>query len=167
MSLEELIACGAKTIFEVGLCGGLQAFLEPGDIVAVTEAIRDEGTSHHYLPSKARVESSDGLRENLINHLNEQRIDHHVGRVWSTDGVYRETYKKFRKFRNAGILGVNMETSAIYAVAQYRGVDAASAQVISDILSETEWQQHFFSHQSVTKNTEMLVQSVLETLSKD
>ena len=86
--------------------------------------------------------------------------------VWSTDGVYRETLEKFRKFKNTGVLGVDMETSAIFAVAQYRGVEAASAQVISDILSETEWQTYFFGHQSVTKNTEILVQTVLETLSK-
>jgi len=114
MTLEELIACGAKKIFEVGLSGGLQTYLEPGDIIVVTEAIRDEGTSYHYLPPNVKVESSIRLRNKLIKHLTEKKIGYFVGPVWSTDGVYRETRGKFRKFKSAGVLGVNMETSAIF-----------------------------------------------------
>lgn len=138
MTLEEVIACGAKTIFEVGLSGGLQAFLQPGDIIVATKAIRDEGTSYHYLPPEVKVESSTRLRERLVKHLNEKNIKHFVGPVWSTDGVYRETRSKFRKFKNAGTLVVNMETSPIFAVAKCRNVEVASAQVISDILTETD-----------------------------
>ncbi|MCW3982271.1 MAG: nucleoside phosphorylase [Candidatus Bathyarchaeota archaeon] len=167
MTLEELIACGARTIFEVGMCGGLQAFLQPGDIVIPTEAIRDEGTSYHYLPSEDIADSSEHLRRNLIKQLNAGRIPHHVGRIWSTDGVYRETRAKFRRFRDSGVLGVNMETSAIFAVAEYRNVEAASAQVVSDILTEREWQIHFFSHQNVRKNLGVLTKAVLETLSQN
>jgi uridine phosphorylase len=163
MSLEELIACGAKTIFEVGMCGGLQSFIQPGDVIVVTEAIRDEGTSFHYLPREIKVESSIQLRRNLIDHLTIEGIDHHVGGVWSTDGVYRETCEKFRQFRDAGVLGVDMETSAIFAVAKYRGVKAASAQVVSDILSESEWQTQF-QHQTVRDNTKTLIKLVLDTL---
>jgi len=165
MTLEELIACGVKTIFEIGMCGGLQPFLQPGEIVVVTEAIRDEGTSHHYIQSGDAVKSSERLRSNLVKTLNEERINHHVGRVWTTDGVYRETQEKFHKFRKAGVLGVNMETSAIFTVGKYRGVEVASAQIISDILTEGEWQTHFH-HPSVTENVEELVRIVLETLTQ-
>ncbi|RSN73298.1 phosphorylase family protein [Candidatus Methanodesulfokora washburnensis] len=56
--LEEAIACGAKMIIEVGLAGGLQEFLKPADIIVVMEAVRDEGTSYHYLPPGVKVESS-------------------------------------------------------------------------------------------------------------
>ncbi|MDI6691155.1 MAG: nucleoside phosphorylase, partial [Candidatus Bathyarchaeota archaeon] len=164
-TLEEAIACGAKTIFEVGVSGGLQEFLKPADIVVATEAIRDEGTSHHYFPPEVKVESSPRLRETLIKCLNERKIKHFVGRVWSTDGVYRETLGKFRRFRNSGVLAVNMETSAIFAIAKYRKVEAASAQVISDILTEKGWLQAFYE-KSVRENAEVLLKAVLETLSK-
>jgi len=87
MTLEELIVCGAKTIFEVGVSGALQTFLKPSNIIVVTEAIRDEGTSYHYLPPKVKVESSPRLRSKLIKHLNERKIKHVVGPVWSTGGV--------------------------------------------------------------------------------
>jgi len=165
MTLEEVIACGAKTIFEVGLAGGLQSFLQPGDIVVVTEAIRDEGTSHHYLPPEVKVESSARLRNNLVKHLNEREIRHFVGPVWSTDGVYRETRGKFRRFRDGGVLAVDMETSAIFALAKFRNVEAASAQAISDVLTEKGWLQAF-EHQSVRESTKALLKSVLEALSE-
>jgi uridine phosphorylase len=165
MILEEAIACGAAKIFEVGLSGGLQESLKPADIVIVTEAIRDEGTSHHYFPPEVKVESSPRLKETLINCLNEGKVKYLVGSVWSTDGVYRETLGKFRKFRDSGILAVNMETSAIFAIAKYRNIEAASAQVISDILTEGGWLQAFYE-KSVRESTEVLLKAVLETLSK-
>jgi len=165
MTLEELIACGARTVFEVGASGGLQTFLQPSNIIVVTEAIRDEGTSYHYLPPNVKVESSPRLRSKLIKRLNEGKIKHFVGSVWSTDGVYRETRKKFFKFRDGGVLAVNMETSAIFAVAKYRNVEAASAQVVSDVLSETGWLQAF-GHEQVRENARLLVNAVLEVLSE-
>jgi uridine phosphorylase len=163
--LEEAIACGAKIIFEVGVSGGLQEFLKPADIIIVTEAIRDEGTSHHYFPPEVKVESSPQLRNTLIKCLNERKVKHHVGPVWSTDGVYRETLGKFRKFRDGGVLAVNMETSAIFAIAKYRNVEAASAQIISDVLTEKGWLQAFYE-KSVRESAEILLKAVLETLSK-
>jgi len=163
--LEEAIACDAKTIFEVGLSGGIQTFLQPSDIIIVTEAIRDEGTSHHYLPPEVKVESSARLRDKLIMYLNKKKIKHFIGPVWSTDGVYRETRGKFRKFKNTDVLAVNMETSAVFTVAKYTNVEAASAQVISDVLTENGWLQAF-GHQSVRENTEVLLKAVLEVLSK-
>jgi len=164
-TLEEAIACGAKTIFEVGVSGGLQTFLQPSDIIVVTEAIRDEGTSYHYLPPEVKVESSIQLRNGLIKHLNEKKIRHFVGPVWTTDGAYRETRGKFRRFKDSSVLAVDMETSAIFAVAKYRNVEAASALVISDILSENGWLQAF-EHQSVRESTEILLKAVLEVLSE-
>lgn len=164
-TLEEAIVCGAKTVFEVGLSGGLQTFLQPGDVVVVTDAIRDEGTSYHYFPPKVKVEASAQLRNRLVKRLEKRKTRHSVGSVWSTDGVYRETRDKFRRFKDSGVLAVNMETSAIFAVAKYRNVEAASAQVISDILSENGWLQAFHD-QSVRENTEALLKAILETLAE-
>jgi uridine phosphorylase len=165
MFLEEFIACGAKTIFEVGVAGGLQLYLHPGDIIVVTEAFRDEGTSHQYFPPDVKVESSKNLRESLTKYLEQRELRHFVGPVWSTDGVYRETISKFQRFREAGALAVNMETSAIFAVAKYRNVKAASAHVISDILSEQGWLQAFETR-AVRENTEALLKAVFTVLSE-
>jgi uridine phosphorylase len=165
MTLEEVIACGAKTVFEVGSSGGLQTFIKPGDIVVATEAIRDEGTSYHYLPAETKVESSKRLRNKMVKRLNERTIKHFIGPVWSTDGVYRETRGKFLKFRDAGVLAVNMETSAIFAIANYRGVEAASVQVISDVLTETGWLQAF-GQKRFREKVKTLIEIAIEVLSE-
>jgi uridine phosphorylase len=164
-TLEEAIACGARTVFEVGVSGGIQSHLQPSDIVIITKAIRDEGTSHHYLPPRVEVESDTVLRDKLIQHLNKKRVRHFVGPVWSTDGPYRETRGKLRKFRDSGVMAVDMETSAVFAVAKYRKVRAASAQVISDVLTENGWELAF-GHQSVAQRTETLLRNVLEVISE-
>jgi uridine phosphorylase len=164
-TFEEAIVCGAKAVFEVGLSGGLQTFLQPGNVVVVTEAIRDEGTSYHYFPPKVKMQASAQLRKKLVKRLGKRKTRHFIGSVWSTDGVYRETREKFRRFRDSGVLAVNMETSAIFAVAKYRNVQAASTQVISDVFSENGWLQAFH-HQSVRKNTKALLKAVLETLAE-
>jgi len=162
-TLEEAIECGARTIFEVGVSGGIQPYFQPGDIVVVTKAIRDEGTSHHYLPPEVEVEADIPLRDELTERLRTKGIRHFVGPVWSTDGAYRETRGKLRKFRDSGVLAVNMETSAIFAIAKYRAVRAASAQVISDVLTEEGWKLAF-GHPSIRESIEAVLRNILETV---
>jgi uridine phosphorylase len=164
-TLEEVIACGAKKIVEIGLSGGLQQFLKPGDIIVVTEVIRDEGTSYHYFPPEVKVESSEDLRDKLLKQLNMKGAKYYCGKVWSTDGVYRETRGKFLKFKRVGVLAVNMETSAIFAVSKYRGVKTASVQVVSDVLSETGWLPAF-EHEAVREGVKIAINAALEALSK-
>jgi len=163
--LEELIACGAKSVFEVGMAGGLQSLSKPGDIMVVTEAIRDEGTSNHYFQPGVRLEASPKLRDLLIQRLNIKGIKHKVGPVWTTDGVFRETKSKLLKFRSQGALAVNMETSALFAVAKYHKIEIASAQVISDVLSEEGWQPAF-RHKKVSGSLRTLLNTAIEILAE-
>lgn len=163
--VEELISCGARNIFEVGMAGGLQPYLRPGDIVVVTEAIRDEGTSNHYFQPEVRLESSLKLRNLLIQHLDLKGIEYEVGSVWTTDGVYRETKRKLLEFRSRGALAVNMETSALFAVARYHNIAIASAQVISDVLSEGGWKPAF-KHEKVSVSLRTLLNVASESLAK-
>jgi uridine phosphorylase len=165
MTLEEAIACGAKIILEFGLSGGLQMFLRPGDIVVVTEAIRDEGTSYHYFSEKVQMESSQRLRNKIVDCLKRDEVKYYLGPVWTTDGVYRETLGKFSSFKNTGVLAVDMETSAIFAVAKYRNVEAASVQIISDILTEKGWLQAFHD-QSVREAQKLALKEALKALSE-
>lgn len=139
MVLEEIIATGAREIVEVGLAGGIQPYLTPGDILVVTDAKRDEGTSYHYLAPDVKLGCCPELREGIECYFNNQHLKYHRGAVWTTDGVYRETKSKFHRYREEGVLGVNMETSALLAVARYRNIKLASIQVISDILSDSGW----------------------------
>lgn len=165
MVFEELIACGARKVFEVGISGGIQPFLNPGDVIVATEAVCDEGTTLQYFPNQRRLATSLTLKQCLTEVLNKNRIPHQVGAVLTTDGVYRETKAKLAKFRRIGVLAINMETSALYAVAKHRGIEIASTHVISDLLTESGWQPAFGKRQ-VLSNTKTLLKSTMEALSK-
>jgi uridine phosphorylase len=165
MVLEELIACGAGKIFEMGCSGGIQPFLNPSDIIIVAEAICDEGTTCQYFPNLQRLTTPPLLKRQLIKTLNKCHVNHQIGAVLTTDGVYRETKNKLAKFRKMGVLAVNMETSALYAVAKHRGVEIASALVVSDLLTESGWQPAFGDKQ-VWNSTEILLRSIVEAISK-
>jgi purine-nucleoside phosphorylase len=65
------------------------------------------------------------------------------GPTWTIDTRYRETVDEVRHYRREGVLTVEMEAAALFAVAVVRGVEAASVFVLSDLLGETEWTPEF------------------------
>ena len=69
-----------------------------------------------------------------------------MGDAWTVDAPYRETVEKVIRLRKKGVLVVNMESSAIFAVAKYREIQVASVQIISDVVSEEGWHAAFHSH---------------------
>jgi purine-nucleoside phosphorylase len=66
-----------------------------------------------------------------------------AGTVWTTDALYRETRAKIQAFSEQAVLAVDMETSAIFAVARHLGLDAAVLLLVSDELAGPEWQVGF------------------------
>jgi uridine phosphorylase len=137
---DELIAMGARTLVSVALCGGLQPDLRPGDLVVATGAIRDEGTSHHYLPPQREIDADPAVAAALLQALAAQGTTARAGRVWSTDAPYRETGEEVRMHQADGVLGVDMELAALLAVARVRGVRAAGVLVAGDSLAGGTWQ---------------------------
>lgn len=163
MMLEEVIGFGAREIVEVGIAGGIQPFLKLGDVFVVTGAECDEGTSCHYFPADVKLKCSEVMRRRIEGYFDTQGIKYHKGSVWTTDAPYRETREKFRRFQKAGVLGVNMETSALLAVARYRNVQLSSIQVVSDVLSDHGWLIAFGSRE-VQNSMKQAIKGALEAL---
>lgn len=136
---EELIALGATRLVSIALAGGIAVDLEPGAVVVPSAAIRDEGTSHHYLPPGREVESDPGLAQALADALRRRGSIVRSGRIWSTDAPYRETREEVALYAADGVLAVDMELAALLAVAQCRGVRAAGVLVVGDSLAEGRW----------------------------
>jgi uridine phosphorylase len=136
---EELIAWGVQRLLSLSMCGALQPDLKAGDIVVCNQAIRDEGTSHHYLPSEKYVSANAKLAGEILENLNEAGERPQLGTTWTTDATYRETDIEVRHYQAEGVKTVEMETAALYAVAQVRGVPAASVFVVGDQLANAEW----------------------------
>jgi uridine phosphorylase len=165
MNIEELIAYGARRIFEVGLAGAIDARRKPGDIVILKGAFSDEGTSKHYYEGGNRFPSSPRLTRALRESLRSAGVEHTMGDAWTVDAPYRETVRKLTGYREMGAVVVNMESSAVFAVARYRGIEAASVQVVSDIVSEERWKAAFH-HDSVRSGMRKALAAVLHVIRK-
>ncbi len=141
--LEKIIALGARNIFVLGWCGSLNNKLRIGDILLPTWALCEEGTSSHY-PLNLRPESTPKLGSRL-NNIFGKIFQVSQGPIWTTDAPYRETRDKVKKFAGRGIMAVDMEFSALLAVAAFRKVQLAGALLVSDELYQPAWQPGFKS----------------------
>jgi len=142
MALELLIAAGAKKIIIIGAAGSTHPDVEIGDIFLPTWGIREEGTSYHYMPPNYKPKPNRTLLNRLkseIEKISQGSIKIVEGGVWSIDAVFRETKDKMREYRKKGVVGVDMESTALMTVADYRGVALAIALIISDELREDSW----------------------------
>ena len=133
-AFELLIAAGARTFLLAGLAGSLTPRAPVGGIVIPTGALREEGASYHYLPPDADPPPDAELVAALVAAAEARGVTPAVGRVWTTDAIFREMGWKVRQYAAAGILAVEMELAALLAVAQVRGVRLGAALAISDEL---------------------------------
>ena len=161
--LEDLAAAGVAQFIAIGLAGALQPEMGIGDLVVCTEAVRDDGVSHHYLPGAARALPSAGLTDRLATELARQRRPLHRGPTWTIDAPYRETVEELRHYREQGVLTVEMEAAALAAVEEVRGVGFAAGFTVSDSLAGDSWSPHF-EDPLVDSGLDMLVQAAVQTL---
>lgn len=143
--LELLIALGARRFTSIGTAGTLQPTCPVGSIVLCDRAIRDEGVSHHYLPPALHATPSPAMTTAFAAALAAAGITPTTGTTWTIDAPYRETVEEARHYQQQGVLTVEMEAAALFAVAQVRGVELASGFVISDSLAELTWDPQFQS----------------------
>jgi uridine phosphorylase len=136
---EELGALGAREFLILGMAGGLAPALRPGDLVLCTKAVRDEGTSHHYLRGSIYVRPSDELMARIKNIIGTLGFKFAVGPTWTIDAPYMETGGEVAHYRKAGVLTVEMEAAALFAVAKKRRYKAAAVFAISDTLTDKGW----------------------------
>jgi uridine phosphorylase len=141
--LEEFVAFGVRRFLSIGTAGALSKSLNIGDVVVCDRAIRDEGVSHHYLPPDKYAHASPALTDRLERALRDQGVSPVRGTSWTIDTPYRETVAEARHYQQEGVQAVEMEAAALFAVAQYRGVELASAITISDSLADLVWDPQF------------------------
>ncbi len=137
--LEVLIALGCRKFVACGSAGVLKPELERGAIVIPSSAIRDEGTSYHYCPPSRAIDIDPSVVSKLESILRKHDARYEVGRTWTTDAFFRETKAKIEERKQAGCIVVEMECSALAAVAKFRGVTFGQYLVAGDDVSGEEW----------------------------
>lgn len=141
--LEELSAFGIKYFITIGTAGSLQKDLQLGSHIVCTRAIRDEGTSYHYMPSEKYSYPSKSLTEKMIEIAKQMNLNYYTGTSWTIDAPYRETIAELKYYRDEGVLTVEMEAAAIFAIAKFLNIEAGVILTISDYLTEESWEPHF------------------------
>ena len=137
--LEEVIAFGGRKFIACGGAGVLQPDIAVGNLVLVSAAVRDEGTSYHYLPPGREVAAQEDVIRACEKELQVRKIPYRLGKTWTTDAPYRETRKKIVQRKEEGCLTVEMEAAGMMAVAQFRNVAFGQILYGGDTLSGDEW----------------------------
>ena len=136
---EHLIARGGRKFIVCGGSGVLDSSIGSGHIVVPTSAIRDEGTSYHYLPAGREAYPSTTAVAAVSRVLERHNVEYVAGKTWTTDALYRETPKRVSTRKEQGCLTVEMEAAALFAVAEFRNVHIAQLLYGGDDVSGIEW----------------------------
>lgn len=135
--MEQLIKGGAKKIIAAGCCGSLVEDTE-GDYFIPTAALRQEGTSYHYLPPAREVLLDEEVILAIEKALIKNKMPYRKCKTWTTDGFYRETKEMVRYRKEEGYSVVEMECASMAACARMRNVIFGQLLFTADSLADTE-----------------------------
>jgi uridine phosphorylase len=119
---EQLRVCGAQLILGLTSAGRVSPRLPLPSLVIATSAVRDEGTSLHYLPPGNRIACPTPIGVQLRDELGALGVPVVQGPVWTTDAPYRETAPQLQRHAAAGVLAVEMQAASLFAFAAVRNV---------------------------------------------
>ena len=112
---EQLFASGCRFLISVTSGGQILPVARPPYFVLIERALRDEGTSYHYLAPSAYSEPHPELLDMLVGTFEEGAVQVARGATWTTDAPFRETATNIEHHRSLGIMAVEMEAAALFA----------------------------------------------------
>lgn len=137
--MEIAIALGCRKFIACGSAGVIDRDIAVGEFVIPNAAVRDEGTSYHYVPAAREIDAEPGPIAALESTLKKHGESYRIGKVWTTDGLFRETRPRIALRKREGCLAVDMEAAALYAVALYRQVPLGYLLSGGDDVSGQDW----------------------------
>jgi purine-nucleoside phosphorylase len=132
---HELIALGAKRLIRVGTCGAYQANLEIGDVIIAMTASTDSSINKHIFDHKDFAPAAHfPLLLKAVKVAETMGLKVNVGNILSSDSFYNANTEHWQKWAKYGVLGVEMETSALYTAGAKNKVETLSILTVSDSL---------------------------------
>jgi uridine phosphorylase len=117
---EQLFAAGCRLLISVTSSGQLVTLRPPPYFVLIEKALRDEGTSYHYLPVSEYSAAPARLLAAMTGAFDGLRVPVERGATWTTDAPFRETPAAIAAMKARGLMAVEMEAAALYAFAAAR-----------------------------------------------
>jgi len=143
--IEDIHQMGVNKIIVFGNCGVLDDSIDDCAVIIPNRALRDEGTSFHYMEPSRDILLNKKYVSEFKEILNDFGYSYVEGTTWTTDAFYRETREKVERRRNEGAITVEMEASAMQAVADFRKIDLFTFFYAGDNLLGDEWDKRSLS----------------------
>jgi purine-nucleoside phosphorylase len=136
---EQLFVSGCELLISLTSAGQIAEKDNIPRFLIIEKALRDEGTSYHYLPPSQFA----NLNENILNSLKENLSGTNTGELgfgtsWTTDAPYRETTETIEYMKNAGVDCVEMETAALYAFSQAKEKNVVCIAHLTNSMAQAE-----------------------------
>lgn len=171
IAMEELYRCGADTFIRIGTCGGMQTEVKSGDIVIATGAVRMEGTSREYAPIEFPAVADRSVTNALADAAEKKGYLFHTGVVQSKDSFYGQhepetkpvsydLVNKWEAWKRLGCLASEMESAALFIVAEYLRVRAGACYLVV----ANQEREKLGLENPVVRNTDMAIQVAVEAL---
>lgn len=139
-TIEYFNCYGIKNVVAFGSAGCILDEFDAKNLLVVEKAIRDEGTSYHYLPATLFVDSNVELSNKLTTFFNDKKIKNTKAITWTTDAFFRETKQRISKRVAQGAVAVEMECSALASVCKFYGMKFCQFLFFSDTIKNGSWE---------------------------
>ncbi len=160
LKMEELIAWGVEQFISMGTAGSLQTKAKIGSLVVCEKAIRGESTSQHYLPATKYIHAPRRMTNKLQLQLKKENIPFLIGSTWTIDRFQEQAAEEIALYQKEGVLTVESETAALFAVAHFYQVDLSAFFTISDAYSDLIWQSNL-EEENIEKGLRTLLKIAL------
>jgi uridine phosphorylase len=137
---EQLRVSGVRLILGLTSAGRVSPSLELPSFVVVSSAVRDEGTSLHYMPAGEQIACPTPIGDLLTGELNRSGLTAVQGSVWTTDAPYRETAPQLQRHAASGVLAVEMQAASLFAFATARKVGVGIVAHVTNAVDHREEQ---------------------------
>ena len=135
--VEELLRLGVRRLIRVGTVGAIAPGIKTRELLIATAACPADGATRTYLHGEPYAPAADyALTHALVHAAEKAGIAPRVGLVASVDVFYNTDADYAARWRERGVLGFEMEASALFLLAARAGVQAACILTVSDVLSE-------------------------------
>jgi purine-nucleoside phosphorylase len=135
---EQLFASGCKTLISVTSAGILDPERTFSNFILIGKALRDEGTSYHYLPPSESSSLNPVLQKDLLSYYHRVGINIETGISWTTDAPYRETQTAIDEAKKAKAICVEMEAAALYAFAKAKNKTIICFAHLTNTMAQNE-----------------------------
>jgi uridine phosphorylase len=164
--LEDIFAMGVEKIVLFGTCGVLNGDIKDCSIIIPNFAMRDEGTSFHYARPSDEIRVNKKYQDEFIKILEQHNCSYTIGKVWTTDACYRETREKVDRRKESGCICVDMECSAVAALADFREKEVFQFFYAADNLDNENWDARSLSNSSKILDKDRIALLAMELAAK-